>query len=220
MTFQDMIKELRLRKGLTQRQLAERIGVSYQAVSRWEKGLDWPAVTKLQKLASVLDTSIDALLNARHGVLLQERPPAPKATPAAGSLVSLSLVDRASLPSSQVPSGSVLYQCPMSIFQTLSTAKPPFLVRSDGDQVASAGISDSDLLIINPAESPAQGALALVSVYNTLSARFVFQRPDGVLLADDQRERLISPPEVFSAAYTVIGVVCGVIKSRPRQRRF
>lgn len=219
MIFQDMIKELRLRKGLTQRQLAERIGVSYQAVSRWEKGLDWPAVTKLSKLASVLDTSIDALLNARHGVLLQERPPAPK-TPAASSLVSLSLVDRASLPSSQVTSGAALYQCPMSLFQTLSTAKPPFLVRADGDQVASAGITDGDLLIINPAESPAQGALALVSVYNTLSARFVFQRPDGVLLADDQRERLIPPPEVFAAAYTVVGVVCGVIKSRPRPRRF
>ena len=113
-----------------------------------------------------------------------------------------------------------MYQCPMSIFQTLSTTKPPFLVRADGDQVSSAGITDSDLLIINPAESPAQGALALVSVYNTLSARFVFQRPDGVLLADDQRERLISPSEFFAASYAVIGVVCGVIKNRPRSRRF
>lgn len=56
------IKEYRLRKELTQQQLADRVGVDQSAVARWEKGTADPTVINLVSLAEILDCSTDALL--------------------------------------------------------------------------------------------------------------------------------------------------------------
>ena len=56
------IKEYRLRKELTQQQLADRVGVDQSAVARWEKGTADPTVINLVALAEILDCSTDALL--------------------------------------------------------------------------------------------------------------------------------------------------------------
>lgn len=56
------IKEYRLRKELTQQQLADRVGVDQSAVARWEKGTADPTVINLVTLAEILDCSTDALL--------------------------------------------------------------------------------------------------------------------------------------------------------------
>ena len=53
---------LRKQKGLTQSQLAERIGVTDKAVSRWETGKGFPDVSLLQPLAEALGTSVTELL--------------------------------------------------------------------------------------------------------------------------------------------------------------
>lgn len=55
---------LRLRKenGLTQEKLANLLGISFQAVSRWENGQAYPDIELIPKLASVLHVSIDSLL--------------------------------------------------------------------------------------------------------------------------------------------------------------
>lgn len=58
------IKEARLIKNMTQMQLADEMGVSYQAVSNWERGNSMPDISKLTELSSILDISIDALLGA------------------------------------------------------------------------------------------------------------------------------------------------------------
>lgn len=55
------IKSLRKEKKLTQEQLAEKIGVSFQAVSKWENGIALPDITLLPKLAQLFDISIDKL---------------------------------------------------------------------------------------------------------------------------------------------------------------
>lgn len=57
------ISELRKNKGLTQNDLGERLGVSFQAVSKWERGETLPDITILPDLASVLCTTIDYILN-------------------------------------------------------------------------------------------------------------------------------------------------------------
>ena len=56
------IAALRKKQGLTQTQLAERLGVSDKAVSKWERGLSCPDISLLVELASALGTSTDALL--------------------------------------------------------------------------------------------------------------------------------------------------------------
>ncbi|MBQ8387435.1 MAG: helix-turn-helix transcriptional regulator [Clostridia bacterium] len=56
------IKRLRLSKGLTQEQLAERLNVSAAAVSKWESESTYPDITMLFPLAEIFDISIDELL--------------------------------------------------------------------------------------------------------------------------------------------------------------
>lgn len=58
----EQIAVLRKSKGLTQSELGERTGVSFQAVSKWERGETLPDITLLPDLAKVLETSIDNIL--------------------------------------------------------------------------------------------------------------------------------------------------------------
>ena len=56
------ITERRKACGLTQFQVAEALGVTPQAVSKWERGLAFPDIAYLDDLAELLCVSIDALL--------------------------------------------------------------------------------------------------------------------------------------------------------------
>lgn len=58
------IAQLRSGKNMTQTELGERIGVSYQAVSKWERGETLPDITLLPTLADTLETTIDYLLRS------------------------------------------------------------------------------------------------------------------------------------------------------------
>lgn len=74
------IRSLREGAGLTQRQLAERIGVTDKAVSKWETGRGLPDVTLVEPLARALGVSVAELLSGeqivnvnRAGNLLRSR---------------------------------------------------------------------------------------------------------------------------------------------------
>ena len=56
------ISLLRNAKNMTQADLGERIGVSFQAVSKWERGETLPDVSLLPALADILETTIDYIL--------------------------------------------------------------------------------------------------------------------------------------------------------------
>ncbi len=58
----EQIAVLRKAKGLTQSELGERVGVSFQAVSKWERGETLPDITILPDLAKILETTIDYIL--------------------------------------------------------------------------------------------------------------------------------------------------------------
>ena len=77
--FKDKIKTLRKKTNLTQEELAERLGVSFQAVSKWETGGALPDITLFPKLANFFDVTTDELLGvdlekkrARINALLEE----------------------------------------------------------------------------------------------------------------------------------------------------
>ena len=57
------IKELRKQRGITQEQLAESIGVSFQAVSKWENNIALPDITLAPVLASYFGVSMDELFD-------------------------------------------------------------------------------------------------------------------------------------------------------------
>lgn len=63
MSLSQNIKTLRMEKGLTQEQLAAQLGVSPQAVSKWETSETYPDGAILCDLACALDTSLDVLFD-------------------------------------------------------------------------------------------------------------------------------------------------------------
>lgn len=63
--FQENVKILRKAKGLTQEELAIRLHVVRQTVSKWEKGLSVPDAEMLQKIADILETTVSKLLGAK-----------------------------------------------------------------------------------------------------------------------------------------------------------
>ena len=59
------ISELRKDKNMTQMELADQMGISFQAVSNWERGNSMPDISKLPELAEVLNVSLDELLGKK-----------------------------------------------------------------------------------------------------------------------------------------------------------
>ena len=62
MSVEERLQELRKAKGLSQEQLAETLGVSRQAVSKWESGQSLPEVEKLISLSTLFGTTLDYIL--------------------------------------------------------------------------------------------------------------------------------------------------------------
>ena len=60
------ISDIRKEKGLTQKQLADEIGVSDKAISRWETGRGMPDTSIMADLCKVLDISINELLSGQR----------------------------------------------------------------------------------------------------------------------------------------------------------
>lgn len=63
MSFQEQLYKLRKEKGLSQEKLAEIIGISRQAVAKWEVGLSYPDIARLIALSDFFKVSIDKLVN-------------------------------------------------------------------------------------------------------------------------------------------------------------
>ena len=57
------IRQLRFRAGLTQEQLAEKLGIGAQAVSKWENAVAMPDITLLPLLAGIFGVTIDDLFD-------------------------------------------------------------------------------------------------------------------------------------------------------------
>lgn len=63
MNIGNKIRELRKQRGITQEQLAESIGISFQAVSKWENNIALPDITLVPVLASYFGVSMDELFD-------------------------------------------------------------------------------------------------------------------------------------------------------------
>ena len=63
MTFSEKISALRKQKGWSQEELAEKLMVTRQAVSKWENGTSDPSTSNLIALAKLFDLSAEELLH-------------------------------------------------------------------------------------------------------------------------------------------------------------
>lgn len=71
-TLGKRIMEHRKRLGLTQEQLAEKLGVTAQAVSKWENGLSCPDISILPRLAELFGVTTDSLLTGKEEIPVRE----------------------------------------------------------------------------------------------------------------------------------------------------
>ena len=65
MSFSELLKECRKKQGVSQAELAARLGVTQQAVGKWETGRSTPDPQTVARLAEILDTPSDVLLGLR-----------------------------------------------------------------------------------------------------------------------------------------------------------
>ena len=72
MTTGELIKAARKKAGLTQAQLAEKLGISYVGVSQWENDLRNPKLDTLQRIASALGVPVQDLISDREAVDKEE----------------------------------------------------------------------------------------------------------------------------------------------------
>ena len=64
--FGKLIKEIRKKNNLTQKQFADKYNVTYQAVSKWENGKNLPDITLIKQIANDYNISVDNLIQVNH----------------------------------------------------------------------------------------------------------------------------------------------------------
>lgn len=67
MTLGNRIKEVRKKHGMTQEELAEKLMVSRQAITKWETDTGIPDIDNLRKLSEVFNVSLDYLIGSKAG---------------------------------------------------------------------------------------------------------------------------------------------------------
>lgn len=71
MDTKDVLKDIRIKNGLTQDEMAEKLFVTRQAVSRWENGDSTPNIETLKQISIVFDVSINTLLGSPRKLFCQ-----------------------------------------------------------------------------------------------------------------------------------------------------
>ena len=69
-----MISEHRKQQGMTQLELAQKMGVTDKAVSKWERDLSCPDINSIPLLAEILGVSVEALLQVKTETASQKTP--------------------------------------------------------------------------------------------------------------------------------------------------
>lgn len=129
------LKEARLRAGLSQTELAERIGVSRGAVGQWETGDSNPSNANMRSAADVLGVNVDWLASQRGPM---EASPLTRSTGADGERVDIS-----KLPSDQA-----------KVIAAAIADRKAELWRITSDAMVGAGYMPGDLVVVDLEQQP------------------------------------------------------------------
>lgn len=221
----------RIKNGLSREALAERLGIATETLARYERGNRTPKLDTIAKLCEVFGVSPDYFTAPS-----EDNKKAPTETkPGEGNKtrriismedwIKVPIVSRewtaccgAGIAAEDITSwsdGIILF--PRTELRQLDDMRRPFAVRCEGDCMESAGIFDGDLAIINPAEEPQQGAIALVSIGSSLSLKRYYSMPNGdVVLQSDHGKTRLTPEQMERDEFFVSGVLAGTHRGRPK----
>lgn len=129
MTFKEKIVKLRKMKGLTQDEFASAVGVSRQAVYKWECGQSYPEVAKLIEIKMLLDISIDDLLDESYEVIVPEKKRKKRMTKAEKAAIEASVA-------SEQAEGKVIAAAVLEAAPVVETVAEPVVVEPVVETVA------------------------------------------------------------------------------------
>lgn len=222
----ERLRQARKEKNMSQEELAKAVGFSLSTERRWESGEREPRASVVSKIASILDVTTDYLMGSSD----IKKPPAYEDEGKGQNmridtdLIEIPVVSRemtaccgpgiGALDVTSEPEETV--GIPRNDLRAFDDLRPPFAIYANGDCLSSDGIDSDDRVVINPAEMPQNGAIALVSVFGMLALKRYYHLSNGdIILRSDEGERRLTSAEQEDACFSVIGAMVACVKKRP-----
>lgn len=188
MSLSRNIKRLRLSADMTQKELAEKIGVDRSAVTQWETGVSVPRMKALAKIARLFDTTPGLLLEDDDAAPM---PPLHKLTPVASTatlpLRTLGKVHAGVMDDTDTADDTYI-QVPANV---LSMYPDAFVLLVEGDCMSHV-IPAGSHIVVAPHKEPANGAIVVVrdECYEAIMRKY-YRGSSSLMLS----------PDSFSDAY-------------------
>ena len=226
-TLGKKIKYAREKARLTQEELGKAFGKSKWTVIRIEQDKADPSYAELEKIAHATGVTAIDLLDP-HWPEETKNAPSPQEERVQRridtNLIEIPVISRewtaccgGGVTALDLTSedGRVV-SIPRASLRAYDDLRPPFAIYCEGDCLESDGIFEGDVVVVNPAEEPLNGATALVSIAGSLSLKHVFMLRNGdVILKSDQGERRLSREQQDKDEFMICGaMVCSI--RRPR----
>ncbi|MBR6401282.1 MAG: helix-turn-helix domain-containing protein [Firmicutes bacterium] len=165
--FNDNLRSLRLDMGLTQGQLAHKIGTSQSSIGMYESGARQPNFETLEKLAKALDTDIEYLVTGRP----RNETPYSKLMP----------LHRVRVPIvGDIACGEPIYaeEEYSGYIDTNDSTMFDFCLRCVGNSMINAGIKNGSLVFIRKQDIVENGEIAAVAIGSEVTLKRVSYYPD------------------------------------------
>lgn len=229
----DRLLELRKQKKLSREEASELLHVDRETLARYERGNRVPQAEFIGEAARVYGVSADFLLGLSTSTDNNKAPAETKPGEGAKTRRIISMEDWIKVP---IVSRECTACCGSGItaaditnwdegfilinpdnLRRFDDRRMPYAVHCEGDCMESVGIKDGDLAIINPAEEPMQGTVALVSIAGSLSLKRFYTTPGGdVILRSDLGQTRYTPEMMERDEFMVCGVLVGTYQGRPK----
>ena len=168
--FKDNLKALRLKAGLTQGELAQRLGTSQSRIGMYESGQRKPNFEMLQKLAEFFSTDMNFLIGGEDEYDLSKYD-------------NIAAIKRKKIPfCGNIACGEPIIA--QESFDVLDTGKEgfDFCLRCKGDSMINANIKDGDIVFIHQQDMVENGEIAAVIIENEVTLKRVAYYPEKNML--------------------------------------
>ena len=188
----DRIRETRINKGMTQQQVADSIGVTYQNISQYERGLRTPKNETLIKIADALGVSIYELIGFNGAntndvplAILQQQLYQQKQSDFPFNVRPISSLHRQRVPLiGGVAAGEPIYDPEDAGVYVESPVDADAAITIHGDSMVPT-YQDGDLVYIKARPDVPEGAVAVVFLDDEATLKHVYKRPTGLTLISD-----------------------------------
>lgn len=180
--IEKIIKNARKKSGMTQAELAKKLGVSPVTISRWEHGRQTP---RREELNILLTLSGEEQQSQRKSA--PPKSDQPSNVRIDGNFIEIPVLSIETAAS--CGAGNGLYGVEPSTadtviiesgqFHRIDDRRRPFGIRTEGDSMEGAGITEGAIAVINPAEDTISGDAVLISWNDNWFIKWILYNPDG-----------------------------------------